>query len=162
MIQKTRHGLQWTIVATCGIALTGCGSSTPTTGPLFPVSGTVRLDGKPLSGAAISFVPQDSTKGTGAFGATDENGRYELIKASRAAGLEAGSYAVVFSKFALPNGAPIPDGKSATDAGARETLPRHLTTPPTGRPIYAATVKDGDGNTFDFDLKSNGKQKRST
>jgi hypothetical protein len=146
----------------CVAVFSGCGSSTPATGPLFPVSGTVLLDGKPLCGAAVSFLPRDNTKGTGAFGATDENGRYELIKSTKAAGLEPGSYAVVFSKFALPDGAPIPEGKSATDVGARETLPRHLTTPREGPALYAAIIKESGPNTFDFELKSSGKQKKPT
>ena len=50
--------------------LTGCGikSNGP---PLMPVSGTVTLDGKPLPGATILFIPTGSTHGTSSGGRTD-------------------------------------------------------------------------------------------
>src|SRR5262249_19577706 len=40
------------------------------------VSGVVKLDGYPLSGATLIFSPQES--GSAAFGVTDVQGRYEL------------------------------------------------------------------------------------
>jgi hypothetical protein len=53
----------------------GCGADK---GPkLASVSGTVTLDGLPVQGAVLEFVPQEAGKST-AFGATDENGFYEM------------------------------------------------------------------------------------
>ena len=48
--------------------LAGCGSDSPA---LPPVSGTVLMDGKPLAGAHIRFVPQGDTLGHGGAGDTE-------------------------------------------------------------------------------------------
>ena len=74
MSVRRTHVLQCLVVAT----LTGCGGTTANQPPLMPVSGTVTLDGKPLPGVMISYVPTGSTRGTGAGGYTDKAGKYEL------------------------------------------------------------------------------------
>ena len=46
-----------------------------------PVSGTVTLDGNPLAGATITTQPiaaSGNNPGSGSFGTTDEQGRFEL------------------------------------------------------------------------------------
>jgi hypothetical protein len=131
----------------------GCSQSEPQTA-LFDVTGCVQMDGSPLANAAITFIPRDGTKGTGAFGATDEDGHYELKKSNNKDGIEAGQYTVVFSKFAMPNGSSVPEGKSPIDAGAREVLPRRLTAPSEREAVHVATVKPEEENqTFNFQLK---------
>jgi hypothetical protein len=64
----------------CGCVLlagTGCGGL-----KLVPVSGKVTRDGRPLSGAAVSFVP-DASKGNNArlscMGRIGADGQYELM-----------------------------------------------------------------------------------
>jgi hypothetical protein len=53
----------------------GCGADK---GPkLASVTGTVTLDGLPVKGAVLEFVPQETGKST-AFGSTDESGFYEM------------------------------------------------------------------------------------
>ena len=56
----------------------GCGTTVPNQPKLVPVSGAVTLNGKPLAGATVEFVPTGSTHGTGAYGCTDKTGKYEL------------------------------------------------------------------------------------
>jgi hypothetical protein len=56
---------------------TGCGESLP----VAPVSGTITFEGKPLAGASITTQPiaKDSQNpGSGSFGQTDDQGRFEL------------------------------------------------------------------------------------
>lgn len=54
---------------------TGCtGKGNPTLGR---VSGVVTLDGKPVKGAVLEFIPQESGKSV-AWGSTNENGQYEM------------------------------------------------------------------------------------
>jgi hypothetical protein len=67
----------WSILCACGLlAWAGCGGL-----KLVPVSGKVTLGDKPLSGAAVSFVP-DASKGNNArlscMGRIGADGRYEL------------------------------------------------------------------------------------
>jgi len=55
-------------------ALTGCGG-----GPgveIAPVSGRVTLDGRPVKGAYVEFIPKKGGRPSG--GITDEEGRYTL------------------------------------------------------------------------------------
>jgi hypothetical protein len=67
------------VVIACGISIfAGCG-----TGPRYvPVSGTVKLDGKPYGLAVVSFQPQatgaNPNPGRGSSAFTDENGRFVL------------------------------------------------------------------------------------
>lgn len=60
--------LSFALIALC---LTGCGDGLG----LVPVSGTVTLDDKPLSGAEIIFRPVD---GRPSLGVTDAEGKYTL------------------------------------------------------------------------------------
>ena len=57
------------------VFVAGCSNSSGNLPNLAPVSGTVTLGGQPLSKASVLF---ESAKGQGAYGTTDENGRYEL------------------------------------------------------------------------------------
>ena len=134
-----------TVVAGCG----GAKEKIPT---LIHVKGKVLLDGAPLTGAAINLIPYDKTTGTGGFGATLADGAFEIMHRSGKPGVEAGTYAAAFSKFAMPDGSPIPEGKNATDVGAKESLPPHLTSPPRERAKYVVMVKDGGENDFTFEL----------
>ncbi len=60
----------------CAAALAGC-SKTPTVDTV-PVEGVVTLDGKPVPGATVMFVPVTKGQGMSANGFTDEQGVYKL------------------------------------------------------------------------------------
>lgn len=94
------------LLAAFGLAcLSGCDS-----GPkLVPVQGTVTLDGKPLIFKSLYFHPdRDSgTKGNGAGGYTDKDGKYYLIANIGGAtrdhrGIQAGKYRVTVSEPVIP------------------------------------------------------------
>ncbi len=66
------------------LLLIGCGGDDATTPPvpenLIPVSGQVTLDGKPLPGALVLFLPpSDQDPWREARGVTNDQGNYELI-----------------------------------------------------------------------------------
>jgi hypothetical protein len=71
---KTNHGLPVIALAALMTGIIGCGGGTDQP-ELGLVSGTVTLDGSPLSDTAVTFVPDD---GRPAMGQTDSEGRYEL------------------------------------------------------------------------------------
>jgi hypothetical protein len=84
------RGCHW--LCQCGVAIlvalfaTGCGGGAN----LAPVSGQVKLNGRPLPEAHLTFQPTGSGSvnvGVGSYGNTDAEGRYELktIKGSRGA-----------------------------------------------------------------------------
>jgi hypothetical protein len=69
---------------------------TPGCGGLKPVwvGGKVTLDGKPLAGATVSFVPIDENKGRSAGGKTDNDGNFELTTFTHGDGALPGEYKV--------------------------------------------------------------------
>lgn len=122
---------------------------------LVPVSGTVTLDGEPLSGASLMFLPVGATKGQTCYGATDASGRYELMVSKEHVGAPVGEFEVVVNKWVMPDGSDFP--KDATvppgEAGAKELLPPHYTTE--GMSKLKATVPAGGGEiNFDLSLKN--------
>ncbi|MFO0980085.1 MAG: hypothetical protein U0996_27050 [Planctomycetaceae bacterium] len=69
----------------------GCGGSD---GPeLADVTGTVTLDGKPLSRASIRFVPEASG-GSPSYGATNKDGEYQLLFSADKSGAMIGRHRV--------------------------------------------------------------------
>ena len=72
------------------LALAGCG------GPRTkPVEGVVLLDGKPLAGASIQFVPQGT--GRDATAETDKNGNFAMSTFKARDGALPGTYKVVIA-----------------------------------------------------------------
>lgn len=67
----------------------GCGDSGPELGE---VTGTVKLDGKPVPKATVEFQPGPG--GSPSHGTTDENGRYELLYALGKPGAMVGEHVV--------------------------------------------------------------------
>lgn len=136
--------------------LPGCSSSSGYDQPekLVPVTGTVLLDGAPLGGASINFVPQAGTAGLGGFAITDSSGKFDALHISNVLGLPSGSYAVTFSKLAMPDGSPIPPDLDAADAGALQVLPRHLTEVfPEQHPFMLTVTTDPQTVTYQLQSK---------
>jgi len=72
------------------LTLVGCGQSRTS-----PVEGVVLLDGKPVAGATIQFVPQG--KGHDATAETDKDGQFTMSTFQPRDGVVQGSYKVVIS-----------------------------------------------------------------
>ncbi len=72
-----RHLVLAGLLGGLSLGLVGCSDGLQ----VVPVSGTVTLDGQPLSGAHVSFQPRTDNQdrvGPGSYAVTDETGRYEL------------------------------------------------------------------------------------
>ncbi|QDT90806.1 carboxypeptidase-like regulatory domain-containing protein [Gimesia algae] len=115
----------------------GCGSGREIP-PLAQVSGTVTIDGKPVSGASVIFEPK--FQAVSASGGTDGEGKFTLMYGDTS-GAAIGDYIVRVFHYGddpeLPQESLVPDSY-----GTASTL--------------TATVKEGE-NEIDFDLK--GKKK---
>lgn len=131
------------LVAACALACWGCGKS-----DLGSVSGTVTLDGAPLEGAEINFMPVGG--GGVSFAETDSEGRYTLTYADGSKGAVIGQHTVSINKE-----------KPEIPAGTGDKVDRPEDYGPSGLlpPKYndktelRAEVKAGD-NKIDFPLTS--------
>ena len=148
----------WLAIGPCCIAaafaLLGCGDD-PSRG-LVPVSGSVTLDNKPLSGALVTLVPQGETLGQGSFGHTDAAGKFVLQTPEGQKGAVAGTYKVLINKQVNPDGTDfVPtEDVSPMDSNAREILlPRYSDFE---RSSLKATIP-AEGTTLKFDLVAKSK-----
>jgi len=101
--------------------------------PVGYVTGTIKMDGKPLPGIMVAFFPE---KGRPAAGVADEQGRYELRYTSDVVGSKIGPSTVHLSWETGTSGPAIPE---------RYGLNKSELT---------AVVEPGN-NVFDFDIESN-------
>ena len=97
------------------------------------VSGTIKMDGKPLPGIMVAFFPE---KGRPAAGVADEQGRYELRYTSDVEGSIIGPSTVHLTWETGASGPAIPDRYGLNHSELK------------------ADVKPGS-NVFDFDIQSN-------
>lgn len=78
------------------VFMLGCsGASGPAALPLYPVTGTAKLDGKPLADTTIALMPVDTaTRAKPAMAITDKEGNFKLAT-NGDRGAAAGAYKVV-------------------------------------------------------------------
>jgi hypothetical protein len=134
--RRVAAGLLWLLAA-------GCGAEP---GPARrPVSGSVKLDGKPLSDGAITFLPADG--GPPAI-AELSDGRFSI---GRSEGPAPGPYDVEIVAV-RPTGKRIrhPDLPSETTEEVHNVVPARYN----ARTKLRVDVKADDENTFDFNLSS--------
>ncbi|MGH7170185.1 MAG: hypothetical protein ACRELF_06595 [Gemmataceae bacterium] len=116
MLQSFLTRLVYAVAATCALAASGCSSSGVKT-----VKGSVRLDGKPLAGAAVEFVPRKDLT-LGAFGGrTKADGRFEIVVGGSGMTVKPGRYVVlVFKKKGIDTPASLP--ANAKDEDLKELM----------------------------------------
>lgn len=147
---KLKTSIQCFAVCLLAIQLLGCGR-----GGDYPdigaVTGTITMNGRPLSGAIVTFIPQGHEPGTGSrqsVGRTNDQGEYELTYSISAKGAKVGECQVRISNY-------IPPGPGGEDGdfqkGRPETVPAQYNT----ESKLVETVEAGS-NVFDFDLKMEG------
>ncbi|PQO37705.1 carboxypeptidase regulatory-like domain-containing protein [Bremerella cremea] len=133
------------------LGLTGCGG-TGDKPDLGQVTGTVTLDGQPLSGVAVVFQPDN---GRPARGMTDAEGKYDLIYIRNERGTKVGHNRVEIA----PSEEGEDEGEEAEDPDSVEPAKPVKSGKPKVPAKYnlktelEADVKPGD-NTFDFNLES--------
>ncbi|GIW99923.1 MAG: hypothetical protein KatS3mg111_3256 [Pirellulaceae bacterium] len=95
MTMFLHSGVRWWLVPVLVLmGLSGCGGDKL---PTVPVSGVVTLDGKPLEGATVTFVPQSPGART-ASALTGSDGRFVLTTVKGGDGAVPGTYAVTIKK----------------------------------------------------------------
>lgn len=143
------------VACSLGLAAAGCGGGNPDMPELVPAGGKVTMDGTPLAGAQVTFVPAGATPGNDAGGRTDEEGRYE-IESRHGTGAPVGQYRVVITKLVMPDGSDfIPtEDVSPMDSPARQVLPAQYSD--ADRTVLEATVPEGGSDGLDFALEGGG------
>lgn len=133
------------------LCIVGCGGTSESTLEVFPVNGTVTVDGETLPFVTVTFLPQKGTKGVGGYGATDESGNFTLKYRDQRDGVPEGTYRVLFTRLVQPDGSPIPKDQMAADVGAKNSLPEKYNDP-NRSPIEAKVAKSNE--PFKFELKT--------
>ncbi len=132
-------------MACLAVAVVGCGDRGPTR---VAVTGSVKLDGKPVEQGSISFVPPEGSD-IPAASAEIKAGEYSLPVTS---GPAVGQYRIEI-RWSRPTGkkvkmgSPAPPGTMVDEV--REAVPAKYNTKST----LEREVSEGD-NTLDFDLDS--------
>ena len=127
-----------------GVALVGCGGGGYDGPPRIPLTGKVSLDGEPIDGGSISFIPQSDKQRVA--GGPIVAGAYSLPEEQ---GANEGSYRVEIRW-------PRPTGKKFKDSDTGEMLDQVDEAVPmkyNGKSELTADVS-AEKTTFDFDLKS--------
>lgn len=108
------------------ILVSGCMGNSSTTQAEATVTGIVTLDGSPVQGATVTFRPEESG-GSGAFGMTDEEGKYTLNTSNAVLGVKPGQYKISVTKLeAATSDAPSEEDPSYGGAPTRESAPKNL------------------------------------
>lgn len=154
----TRRQSLWTVVLA---VISGCSGSDvdeaadgPDFSNLVPVSGVITLNGAPLPGAVVTFLPAQWSPGVGE---TNEKGEYSVSSSGRP-GLSPGEYKVAISLLLSAEGEPQglgPRSSLAQPPGmltAKEMLPREYADLGTSK--QTATITAKGGTDFDFDVKA--------
>ena len=150
-------------------AVTGCGGGSGGFPKTYPVTGTVKLNGKPVDGAMVTFQLDGDKRN--AIGTTDKNGEYSMSMFRPGDGAVPGQYKVSIRKenaVAAPSNAP-PPGQIASAELAADYAPPPPTAAVSGGKkksevpekyandatsgLRATVVESQTENKFDFDLK---------
>jgi hypothetical protein len=139
--------VQRILLALVGIvALVGCGSTA--SGPAtIPVTGEVMLNGQPVAGADVAFMPKvEGPDSASAQAITDDTGRFEVVSLfdqgrTSQAGMLPGAYAVSVTQLEQPSSSARPP---------RNLLPEKYGSPETSE-LNAEVDAQGE-NHFKFEL----------
>jgi len=132
------------LTLTLGFALIGCGGATDNL-PREAVSGKVTFEGEPIARGAIMFRTASGAVQPLEAGGLIRDGKYQI---PRAQGPIPGSYAVMITEE-LEQSA---ESKEAPGIRRRMRLSR-VSAKYNARTELSAQVRQGDANSFDFDLK---------
>jgi hypothetical protein len=126
-------------LVTAGIVLTGCSnSSRPRT---YPVTGTVTSHGKPVAGAAITFVPAGD-EGEAASAITDSEGKYALTTWQAGDGARPGEYRVKVNKQELAAVDPSKMVKNLSIEEEQKIYVENKRPPPPAKSVIPSKYQD--------------------
>lgn len=159
--------MRMAVVLSCilSFCFVGCGGGDGFPPPV-PVSGKVTFAGKPVDGAAVTFLSKSG--GRSASGNTDKDGNFKLTSVKTDDGASPGEYAVTISKEEAKGGGSATvdiskgygenygkmmeaSGSGNMDKAVNQVLPAKFADPVESGLV--SSVAKGDKNEFNFDLK---------
>lgn len=141
------------MIVLVGLVLFPLGCSSSDQPELGQVTGTITLDGKPLTGVAVVFQPEN---GRPARGMTNAEGKYELVYIRQTKGTKVGPNRV---EVAPSEEGEESEGDEPGDGDSQAASKKSKSAKPTVPAKYntkselKVDVKSGS-NTFDFQLES--------
>jgi len=127
--------------------LSGCSSESSIAGP--EVTGNVAVNGEPVNGGTVLFLPQGA-KRSGGSGIIDEDGNFSVRTSAVESGLVPGTYNVVIL---------APDPVEVEEGSVPPPYPVPKRYQDEENPMLDATVTKEGPNEFEFDLKGKGQPK---
>lgn len=124
---------------------------------LLPASGLVTLDGNPLEGATVAYIPIKSNQQQPSYGYTDAKGKYALKTPEGQPGVSPGEYRIVISRMVMEDGSPIPPGSQTGAAEGHESIPFPHSDPRATKNV--AVVADGKAE-FNVEIVSEKEDKK--
>ena len=153
-------------LAVLSLVCAGCGGGDKGGVPVYPITGTVKMFGKPLPKATVAFAPQGDQPT--AVGTTDEDGSFVVTTYEYGDGAAEGTFSVVVSKTvtkptAESGGSGDGEGHEAEydqqnshdstdESGGSEALVPALYSSADSSPL-TVEVKAGGDNHFDLEIK---------
>lgn len=131
-----------------GATFTGCGGGSSNGPELAYVEGKVTMDGEPLNGAKIEFVPKGG-EGSPAIGTTDENGHFVMRFSLSKEGATVGENVVRIRTAGLE------EDEQGNERQVPETVPAKYNANAEENPEMNVTVP-AEGKEFNFELSSEG------
>ncbi|WP_437206761.1 carboxypeptidase-like regulatory domain-containing protein [Planctomicrobium sp. SH664] len=136
-------------------ALAGCRTEKPTDRPnVVPTTGTVTLNGKPVSMAEVTFMNMEAQR-TG-FGMTDENGNFFLTTFENADGVVPGEQAVAIRRVDIIDKTPENAKASGGENGDGRRVEVKWIIPEKYSSFQKSgltvSVREGQENHFRFEL----------
>src|SRR4029453_740117 len=141
-VMKNSGPFRWSVGFIAGVFLLG-GCNRENLPGLGRVAGTITMDGKPVTNAAVAFRP-DGGGAASSVGRTDDAGKYELYYSRGNKGAKIGEHTVTINTYRET-------GDEDSRKIEKETVPARYN----AKSELKATVKSGS-NTIDFALKSGG------
>lgn len=110
---------KWSLALTAGVMLSGCGKAKQPWEVVYPAKGIVSYKGRPLAGARITLIPQDSgiPESVRPTATSQDDGSFQLGTYSRADGAPAGEYKALVLRY------PVIGSKENPSAGPND-LPK--------------------------------------
>lgn len=141
------------------VIFSGCTNSDQV--PVYPVRGTIRLEGKNMpGGGSIAFIPVENRNGKTAGGQIGEDGRFVLTTYVTGDGSMEGYFRVVITQAVtveprepIPDGQPIPEGANAGAMVPPEFCIPAIYSDPSKSPLRATV--EPRSNEINFDLQRN-------
>jgi hypothetical protein len=105
----------WAVMS-AAMLLVGCGQAQEPWEKVYPATGVVKYQGKPLAGAMITLIPEDASfpKTVRPTAVTDADGEFEIGTYSSGDGAPAGNYKVLVLHF------PVEGSEEAPHAGPND------------------------------------------